>query len=329
VNFVYRPAFAILCAVLAGSAFAGESDPLILESAIPLGDVSGRIDHLAVDLVHQRLFVAELGNDSVGVVDLKEGRLLKTLAGLREPQGIGYVPAANEIYVANGGDGTVRIFGGDDLASRGQVRLGRDADNVRVAFEPARVLVGYGSGGLAVIDPSSHSRIANIKFKGHPEGFQVVPGTDRVIVNVPDENGLAVLDLKSASQVAFWPLDDVRGNFPLAVSEMAGDVWLVTRSPARLLAMSPATGTRTTVLDSCGDADDVFTDPKRHRIYVSCGSGFIDVWEQKAGAYRRIAHQVIPPGARTALFVPGLDKLYLAVRATIGKPAAIWVFRLQ
>src|SRR5262245_8495752 len=34
-------------------------------SKIPLGDVSGRIDHLAIDLARRRLFVAELGNDTV------------------------------------------------------------------------------------------------------------------------------------------------------------------------------------------------------------------------------------------------------------------------
>ena len=48
----------------------GETRPLQLEAKIPLGDVRGRIDHMAVDLKRQRLFVAELGNDSVGVVDL-------------------------------------------------------------------------------------------------------------------------------------------------------------------------------------------------------------------------------------------------------------------
>jgi hypothetical protein len=48
--------------------------PLQLEAKIPLGDVRGRIDHMAIDLSRQRLFVAELGNDSVGIVDLRSRR---------------------------------------------------------------------------------------------------------------------------------------------------------------------------------------------------------------------------------------------------------------
>src|ERR1700758_5019324 len=44
--------------------------PLILEAKIPLGQVSGRIDHLGIDVKRRRLLVAELGNNSLGVVDL-------------------------------------------------------------------------------------------------------------------------------------------------------------------------------------------------------------------------------------------------------------------
>jgi hypothetical protein len=71
----------ILAAVtlMGASAVAGQAPsqpaeimPLQLEAKIPLGDVRGRIDHMAIDLARQRLFVAELGNDSVSVVDLKD-----------------------------------------------------------------------------------------------------------------------------------------------------------------------------------------------------------------------------------------------------------------
>src|SRR5258705_12027375 len=89
--------------------------PLVLESKIPLGEVSGRIDHLAIDVKRQRLFVAELGSDTLGVVDLAAGKVLRTIAGLKEPQGVAYVPFADSIYGANAGDGSVWVLRGDDL----------------------------------------------------------------------------------------------------------------------------------------------------------------------------------------------------------------------
>jgi hypothetical protein len=69
------------------------SPPLILDGTIPLGQVSGRIDHLGIDLKRQRLLVAELGNNSVGVVDLPAGKVLRRIAGLSEPQGVAYLSA--------------------------------------------------------------------------------------------------------------------------------------------------------------------------------------------------------------------------------------------
>ena len=77
----------------AGEAQTAEA-PLVLEAKIPLGEVSGRIDHLAIDVKRQRLFVAELGNDTLGVVDLAAGNVLRTLPGLKEPQGVAYVDFA-------------------------------------------------------------------------------------------------------------------------------------------------------------------------------------------------------------------------------------------
>jgi DNA-binding beta-propeller fold protein YncE len=147
------------------------SPPLILEAKIPLGQVRDRIDHLGIDIKRQRLLVAELGNNSLGVVDLAAGKVLRRIADLSEPQGVAYVPFADSVFVANAGDGSVRVLRGDDLTSIGRIELGDDADNVRVDTARNRVLVGYGKGALAVIDPASLSKTADIRLKAHPEGL--------------------------------------------------------------------------------------------------------------------------------------------------------------
>src|SRR6185437_16595580 len=89
-------------------------DGLELEVKIALGEVRGRIDHFAVDARRQRLFVAELGNDTIGVIDLEKRKLLRTIAGLSEPQGVGYVASTDTLYVANACGGSVRLFQGAD-----------------------------------------------------------------------------------------------------------------------------------------------------------------------------------------------------------------------
>src|SRR5712691_13238109 len=108
------------------SAQSTDAAPLELETNIPLGDVRGRIDHMAVDLKRQRLFVAELGNDSVGIVDLPNRKLISRIPGLNEPQGVAYEHTSDMLYVANAGDGSVRSFEGSDYKTTGRIELGND-----------------------------------------------------------------------------------------------------------------------------------------------------------------------------------------------------------
>jgi DNA-binding beta-propeller fold protein YncE len=299
--------------------------PLVLEAKIPLGQVSGRIDHLAVDLKRQRLFVAELGNDSLGIVDLAEQKLLRTITGLSEPQGVAYEPTSDAVYIANATDGSVRILRGEDLSEVGRINLGDDADNVRIDSARNRVLVGYGKGALAVIDPATRTKVADIRLKAHPEGFQI--DGDRAFVNVPDARLIEVVDLVNGETGTSWPTQPNHSNFPMAIDREMHRLFVVFRSPARLQAMSTTDGKVFAGLDTCGDADDGFVDAKRHRVYVSCGAGVVDVFEERAGSYQRIGQVPTASGTRTALFVPEMDRLFVAVRATGSEPAAIWVFR--
>src|SRR5215217_904713 len=148
-----------------------EALPLELEAKIPLGDVKGRIDHLAFDPKRHRIFVAELGNASVGVVDLNDRKVIHVMSGLKEPQGVAYVASTDTLYVANGGDGSVRLFQAEDYTPVGQVDLGNDADNIRVDTAANRVFVGYGSGALGVIDPAARRMIAEMPLRAHPQSF--------------------------------------------------------------------------------------------------------------------------------------------------------------
>jgi YVTN family beta-propeller protein len=300
--------------------------PLVLETKIPLGQVSGRIDHLGIDVKRQRLFVAELGNNSLGVVDLATGKVLRTITGLSEPQGVAYVPFADSVFVANAGDGSVHILRGDDLAPIGRIELGEDADNVRVDTQRKRVLVGYGNGALAVIDPATRTKAADIRLKGHPESFQIDESGTKVFVNVPDAHDVEVADLASEANRSL-PMQGAGSNFPMAIDRDAHRVLVVFRSPPTLMALSSQDGRIVAKIETCGDADDVFVDPKRRRVYVSCGEGVVDVLEQREAEYQRLARVPTVSGARTSLFVPELDRLFVAVRAKSNEPAAIWVFR--
>ena len=303
----------------------GADAPLQLEGKIPLGAVRDRIDHMALDAERHRLFVAELGNGSVSAVDLEARKVVQRLGGMKEPQGIGYLRASDTLFVANGGDGSVRLFQGAEYAASGRIELGADADNVRIDEAGNRVIVGYGGGALAVIDPASRGRVADIRLLAHPESFQLDPASNRIYVNVPNRRAIAVVDREAGKQVGNWPMSAGAANFPMALDAEAGRVLVMFRSPARLGVFAMQDGAQVAVMESCGDADDLFLDAKRHRIYVSCGEGAIDVVD--AQAYRRVTRIPTVAGARTSFFAPELDRFMLAVRAAAKEPAAIWLYR--
>jgi len=330
-SYPFRKIVAMLSSsvMLAGftvSAQSADNGPLQLEARILLGDVRGRIDHMAVDLKRQRLFVAELGNDSVGVVDLAARSTVRTITGLNEPQGVGYEPSTDTLYVANARDGSVKLFEGDTYTAVGQIELGSDADNVRIDAAAKRVVVGYGDGGLAVVDPSSRSKVENVPLKAHPESFQLEPESDRIFVNLPGAHAVAVVDGKSGKQLANWPLSK-GGNFAMTVDRDRKRILVVFRSPPELAVFSMVDGKPVANVETCGDVDDLFVDAKRGRAYVSCGAGHVDVFETRDTVYQRMARIPTATGARTSLFVPEMDRLLVAVRAGPAGPAAIWVFK--
>jgi DNA-binding beta-propeller fold protein YncE len=325
-----RSVHALVLSVLSlgpiGSAAQAQQSPLELETKIPLGTVKGRIDHLAVDLLRKHLFVAELENNSVSIVDLNNGSILHRISGLEEPQGVGYVPTLDTLVVANGGDGSVRLFRGENFAATATMQLGKDADNVRVDVNSKSVYVGYGAGALAVIDPSSHAKIKDIVLPAHPESFQISQDTQKVFVNLPDARSIAVIDTQAGRLSQNWPTGNDHGNFAMTLDEGGRRAIVVFRNPPKLSVRDLQTGTPVAERNTCGDVDDVFFDSKRQRIYVTCGEGAIDVFDARAD-YAPMARIATQRGARTSLFMAPLDRLALAVRAGEAEPAAIWVYR--
>ena len=248
------------------------------------------------------------------------------IGGLLEPQGVGYDPATDTLYVANAGDGLVRLFKGADLSPGGRIELGSDADNIRIDSKAGRVFIGHGNGALAVIDTDTHDKIASAPLNAHPESFQIDGNTGRIFVNVPNGGVIEVVDRTSGERIASWPTAGRSANFAMALDHARQHVLVAFRQPAELGVFSAVDGGLIASIPICGDVDDLFADPKRDRIYISCGEGFLDVLDADGASYRKIAHIATAAGARTSLFVPELDRLLLAVPAKDDTAAGIWIF---
>jgi DNA-binding beta-propeller fold protein YncE len=321
-------AFAIALLALAASGRAWAASPYLqLEASVPLGAVHGRIDHLALDAGRRRVFVAELGNGTVGVVDLEHARLLRTLAGFDAPQGIAFDSARDALYVANGGDAVLHVLRGEDLTAAGHVALDADADNVRIDEHARHVLVGHGH-ALAIIDGATNRRVGDVALQGHPEAFQQDAAGTRLFVNVPEAGEIAVVDLRAARQVDRWPTGRLAANYPLSIDEPGRRLLVAYRRPAVVGTYRLETGALIATIAACADADDLYVDPDRRVAYVICGEGFVDVLDLRSDSLRRLDRIPTAPGARTGLLVRDMRRLIVAVPARENQPASLRIFRL-
>ena len=305
---------------------ASSSELLKPEATIPIVDVQGRIDHMSIDLKGQRLFVAALGDNSLEVIDLKENKRVHTIDGLAEPQGIAYVPSTNHLFVANRKDGSVRIFDAASWEMLKSISYGDDADNLRYDASSGHVWIGYGGGLLGELDQDG-TKLGDIKLDAHPESFQLEKNGSRIFVNLPKSRKIAVVDRKARSLSGSWGTGGPLSNFPMVLDEQDHRLFVVTRLPARLVVLDTERGKRVVSLPAVGDCDDVFYDKRRHRIYAIGGEGGISVFQQNdADHYNELGRIKTVSGARTGLFSPELDKLYVAVRKYDSQSAEIRVY---
>jgi hypothetical protein len=316
--------------LLVANTHAQTTPPLRLIQSIPLSGVEGRIDHMAIDLKGQRLFVVALGNNTLEVLDLRAGKHINRIGGLKEPQGVVYIPEFDKIFVANGGDGSCSIFEGTSLRATDTLKFSDDADNVRYDPRKKHIYVGYGNGALGIINAINWKRIGDVRLGGHPESFQLEVAGPRIFVNVPPADHVSVVDRNRHVVIDTWTLEGARANFPMALDERNHRLFIGCRRPPKIVVYDTWSGKEVARLDIAGDVDDVFYDAVYKRIYASCGEGFLNVFQKNdAGHYAALAKIPTAAGARTCLYVPEEGRLYLAVPRSREQEAQIRVYAVE
>ncbi len=308
---------------------------LKLIQTIPLPNVNGRIDHMDIDLQHQKLFVAELENNSVDVIDLTTGKRIQSITnGLQEPQGVLFVPEFNKVFISNGGNGIVKIFDTNSFKPLNDIKFSEDADNIRYDDNTKLVYVGYGNGGIGIINTKDNKIIANINLPGHPESFQIEKkgkdNNNQLFVNIPYSNLITVIDKNKKSISNNQLLSNYRGNFPMALDDANHRLFIGTRDPPKIVVLDTQSGKIISSLDISRDPDDIFYDSINKHIYVSAGEGFINIIEQKdKDHYYMLDNVATSPGSRTSFLVQEINRLYLAVPKHNNHNAEIRVYEIE
>jgi DNA-binding beta-propeller fold protein YncE len=216
---------------------------------------------------------------------------------LVDAEGIAYDPVNQYVYIENGG---------------------KDAGNTEYCL-------------VSVIDTANRKNIADIRVDGAElEAMAVEHSGARLFVNMKTLKQVGIVDRNKLQVISTWPIPGAGVNTPLALDETRHRLFVGAREPAEVVVLDTDTGKVIAKIPCVGEADDMFYDEARKRIYVTGDEGFISIIAQAdADHYEAMAKLRTRPGARNSLFVPELDRFFVAVPSEGQKEAEILVFQAE
>jgi DNA-binding beta-propeller fold protein YncE len=309
--------------------------------------IPGRIDHMAYDPVTKRVFIACVANHTVELIDLEAGKHIGTFSGLAGPQGVAV--AGGFVYFTTGDDGRLNRYDAVVPKSAASVKVGADADNVRVASD-GKIWVSFGGdgpGGLTRIDGENMRPLITFGLPRMPEGFQLHPTDDAIFANVPaGKRSTAdgtVFALRQSSGERLWErrLTGRAGNFPMTLDAANDRVFVVARKPARLISLSARDGSILGEAPCPPESDDLFFDSRSGLVAVIGGGELptpgnlggagasLDLFAiDGSGRPSRTGGSPLPPHSRTGALAADRRNIYVGVPASQDRPAEVREYRL-
>ncbi len=317
---------AILLAWPALAISAGPTNLELVQTIELTGGGSGKFDHLAINAKQSHLYIADKSNNSLDVVDLKAGKVLKMIADQKKISGVAYAPDLNMLAVGNSGsgtpnanDGTCKVY----AAPSYKIIYSRkfpEADNVKYCPKNNKFYVEHAEKKLSVFDPKTGEVAASIDLPGDPEGFVIDSAGARLYIctldpdhpTVPDS--ITVIDVEKSKVLTKYDMKLAKKIVAVDLDEANQRLFVGCRDKPMVVVMDAASGKELTSVAIPGEVDDVFYDAKRKRIYAICGEGAIAVIEQKdKDRYELIEKVATAKSARTGYFDPETGRLYVAV----------------
>ncbi|MGO8719997.1 MAG: YncE family protein [Acidobacteriaceae bacterium] len=324
----------VLCLLCGFAAQAQTEAPLVLSKTISLPGVVGGFDHFAINLSGGVLFAAAKGNHTVEAINLRTGKIAQNITGLAKPHGLAWVPETHRLYVADGKLAQLQVYQGNPLKASGTLKLSDDADDMVYDKQDGMLYVGHGGsdatnpGRVAVVNTKDFTLAADLPVAAHPEALDLDGQGQRVFANIADAAQVIAINTKTNAIEDTWKLKDASDNTPMAYDAHDQILFIACRKPPVLIALDGNTGKEMGRLPSDAGADDLFYDAKLHRVYVITGSGAVDVYSMGASTHLTLLGKVhTVSGAKTGLFVPSQNLLYVGIPGIAGKSAQIRVYR--
>ncbi len=294
---------------------------LVLQGRTELPGYTGDFDHFAVDLQANRLFLAAEDHGTLEVFDLRSGKHLKSVSGFETPHSIFLVQRTHRLLITDGSE-SIKLLDAGSLTPVGTIKLHPGADSIGFDNGTGHLYVVTGGkdaklkeSWLEEIDPVSTRKIGEVRLDAaHVEAMAIEQHGPHLYINVTDKNYLAVIDKAARRIVARWPIQGVAQNALAQLDEANRRLFIVARDPGTFIVLNSDTGARIASLAAPKRVDAEIFDVANRRVYAPGGEGYIGVYaEVDAGHFAELAQVPSSVGAKTAILVPELRRLYVAV----------------
>ena len=334
---------AILLTLLAAfvlSVKAQENSPLKLIATTPLPDLAGDLEFFAADVKGNRLFLCAEDGKTVEVFDLRTGKRIHSIKGFVAPHDVLILPDSNKFIVTDGneGFGGVDLLSGETYAVIDKIKLPKEVDDG--VFNPVNKYFYVESGSdepgakthfLNIIDTKNFKLVGNITLPGNRNDAMAIDSTGKKLyANNAGTGAVVVVDLETRKVIASWPLPETKGLNGLALDEANHRLFSATRNPPKLFVLNTDNGKIVATYPCASYNDHLTFDAPRKRIYITGDSA--SVFEQRdADHYDLIADIPTATRAKTSLYVPELNRLYIAVSGKGNSDAklAMLIYQVQ
>lgn len=303
--------------------------------------VKGHFDHLTADVPSNRLLVTAESAHEVLVFNLRTGKYLRSITGIKIPHAVFFRDDLNRIYITDGGAGELgelRIYNGKTYRQISSVKLKRDTDSI--GYDPANQNLYIVNGGgdahesfsmLSVINTTTDKKVAEIKVDGDTlEAMAIDPSAHLLYQNNPSKNLVDVINLQTNAIVATWPITMGKRNTAMAYDPSTHRLFSACRNGA-LVIIDTKTGKQLQSYPIGTGVDDLIFDPATKRIYAACGdSGVISVYrEDSPDHYTSLGDVVTAHGGKNIVLVPQLHRLFITIPPMGSTLGEVYVYHVQ
>lgn len=274
----------------------------------------GGWDYVIADAATHRLYVSHA--TKIVVADTETGAIVGEIPDTPGVHGFAIAPELGRGFTSNGRANSSTIVDLKTLKPLGTVTTGANPDSIRYLPDRKEVWTFNHTGGsITVFDPLTAKVIATIEIGGQLEEAVEDAAASRVYVNVEDKNVIAVVDTRTHSLIATWPIAECDAPTGLAFDQK--NHLLLAACDGRMAVVDSVGGKAVTSFPIGTRVDGNGFDPSTGLAFASSGTGVLTVAHEDARDKFTVVQTVTTqPSGRTMFLDPATHRVYVPVAAT-------------